>query len=449
MNGVDGVVALRTGHWSVFYPANNGREGLFINLQSFSMALFGPTPWALRAVTATMGVLTVIGLFLLVRDLFGERRALIAGLLQAILIWPVVTSRIGFRAQMSALVLVWALWALLRALELSRSVKRPSWWGLLAGVLVAMGLYTYTGYRVVPLIALLIMAIAITRKTVSKRTIAIGLVSSILVALPLLIYFIQNPETFSSRTEQVTVFHQKTGLILGIGYNALMQLQSPFWRGDFNPRHNACSEPFMSWFAQPFFVIGIFMIVRPLGRRMNRQWLESHWRETLIILWLLIGCLPNLLAESHSQPHGLRLMLIQPALALIAALGIVRTESWLNLRLGRRALWLTPILLCSIALYSYNAIFNRWESSPLMPYAFNYQQLPFVKQIQSTTSTKTRYVVAPRWDEKAYGIPVLAQSVAFLTQSISPEEQAAKNIHYVLDNEVTRSDSVELWYLPW
>src|SRR5947209_5116097 len=73
MNGNDAVMALRTHSWHVFYPANYGREGLFINLQSLSIALFGATPWALRAVGAFMGVLTVIGLFFLVRDLFDER----------------------------------------------------------------------------------------------------------------------------------------------------------------------------------------------------------------------------------------------------------------------------------------------------------------------------------------------------------------------------------------
>src|SRR6266540_242765 len=70
MNGIDAIIALRTGHFSVFYPANNGREGLFINLQAISISIFGATPWALRAVTAMMGVLTVIGLYLLLRDMY-------------------------------------------------------------------------------------------------------------------------------------------------------------------------------------------------------------------------------------------------------------------------------------------------------------------------------------------------------------------------------------------
>ncbi len=30
--------------WKVFYPENNGREGLFINIQAISVAFFGNVP---------------------------------------------------------------------------------------------------------------------------------------------------------------------------------------------------------------------------------------------------------------------------------------------------------------------------------------------------------------------------------------------------------------------
>jgi Dolichyl-phosphate-mannose-protein mannosyltransferase len=93
MNGNDALTALRTGVWHVFYSDNNGREGLFINLQAISIWLFGPTPWALRAVSAVMGVLAVLGLYMLMRDLWGERHALVAGILHSLLIWPVLTRR--------------------------------------------------------------------------------------------------------------------------------------------------------------------------------------------------------------------------------------------------------------------------------------------------------------------------------------------------------------------
>src|SRR3989338_9660055 len=65
MNGNNALSALEAGSFKVFYPENNGREGLFINLQAISVGLFGNNPWSLRIVSAIIGTLTVIGLYLL------------------------------------------------------------------------------------------------------------------------------------------------------------------------------------------------------------------------------------------------------------------------------------------------------------------------------------------------------------------------------------------------
>ena len=64
MNGNNALYALDTappaGGFKVFYPDNNGREGLFINIQALSVKAFGNAPWALRIVSAVFGVLTVL-----------------------------------------------------------------------------------------------------------------------------------------------------------------------------------------------------------------------------------------------------------------------------------------------------------------------------------------------------------------------------------------------------
>ena len=79
MNGNNALEALANKDWKVFYPENNGREGLFINLQSLSVAVFGNKPWALRLVSAVFGTLTVLGLFFLTKVLFvNQQIALLA-----------------------------------------------------------------------------------------------------------------------------------------------------------------------------------------------------------------------------------------------------------------------------------------------------------------------------------------------------------------------------------
>src|SRR3989338_2569954 len=92
----------------VFYPNNNGREGLFLNLQWLSLTAFGPTIWALRFVPALIGLLTVLGLYFLAQELLSALKykgtyryfPLLSAFLLATSFWHVNFSRIGFRAIM-------------------------------------------------------------------------------------------------------------------------------------------------------------------------------------------------------------------------------------------------------------------------------------------------------------------------------------------------------------
>ena len=107
-NGVDALKALDSSDFRIFYPANNGREGLFINLQAISISLFGATPFALRLVSAIIGTLTVLGLYLLAKQLFNRRIASVAAFFLAVSFWHVNFSRIGFRAIMLPFIMVFA-----------------------------------------------------------------------------------------------------------------------------------------------------------------------------------------------------------------------------------------------------------------------------------------------------------------------------------------------------
>ena len=43
----------------LYFAANNGREPLFIYLQTLAVAILGASPYALRLVSALIGILTV------------------------------------------------------------------------------------------------------------------------------------------------------------------------------------------------------------------------------------------------------------------------------------------------------------------------------------------------------------------------------------------------------
>src|SRR3989344_4118569 len=126
MNGSNTLEAIETGNYKVFYPENNGREGLFINLQSLSVRAFGAEPWALRLPSTIFGILTVLGLYLLGRELFSARVGLLGAFLLATSFWHINFSRIGFRAIMAPFFITWALYFLLKSFNQARSKSRAA-----------------------------------------------------------------------------------------------------------------------------------------------------------------------------------------------------------------------------------------------------------------------------------------------------------------------------------
>ncbi len=86
IGGNQGLEAFRTGNFKLFYPENNGRSGLFINLQGLSAGVLGANspsqilqgktwegkPWTLRFPSAILGILTVLGLYFLAKELFED-----------------------------------------------------------------------------------------------------------------------------------------------------------------------------------------------------------------------------------------------------------------------------------------------------------------------------------------------------------------------------------------
>src|SRR5437899_7138532 len=65
MNGNNALENLESHRLALYYPENTGREGLFINIQTASVAAFGNTAFALRFPAAVFGLLTVWAVYCL------------------------------------------------------------------------------------------------------------------------------------------------------------------------------------------------------------------------------------------------------------------------------------------------------------------------------------------------------------------------------------------------
>src|ERR1700722_14592819 len=227
MDGANAQNVAQTGQFKVYYPEDNGREGLYVNILAiaFKYHLLPETaPWSVRFPAAVAGLLTVWGVYLLVAELFKERDegyaiALLASFLLATSFWHINFSRIGFRAILAPLCLTWALYFLIKCLrakpksefgasDRSGSYNKHSpaafWYAIIAGIIFGAGFYTYIAFRIAPLLLLVFLPFFKKDWRFWQRAI-VFLLATFIVALPIGLFFVQNPSSFFGRTAEISL----------------------------------------------------------------------------------------------------------------------------------------------------------------------------------------------------------------------------------------------------
>ncbi|NBD36042.1 MAG: hypothetical protein GVY30_08575, partial [Chloroflexi bacterium] len=92
-HGLDALAILEGDVLPLYFPANNGREPLYIYLVTASVALLGRTPLAVRLPSFFIGMLTLAATYDLARVLWGRRAGRWALAVLAATFWHVHLSR--------------------------------------------------------------------------------------------------------------------------------------------------------------------------------------------------------------------------------------------------------------------------------------------------------------------------------------------------------------------
>lgn len=383
-NGYDAFRSLQDGTWKLFYPDNNGREGLFMILIGGVFALFGVGVWQLKLVSALCGIATVAGTYLLGREVFWRRRdgvalSLLSAALMAGSLWHINFSRIAFRAILLPLILTLSAWLLLRAVRLLRSgrTRSAAFSALGSGIIFGIGLHTYIAWRIAPLVWLVLLIGLLWVYTRHRRALlslaATVLVGATLSAAPLLYTFAQHPEYLSSRSADISVFSQDANIIPLIAKNIVIMLGMFVWHGDQNYRHGYPPHSALEPVAAVAAVIGLLAMLCIAGRMVfsRRRSVEGA------IAWFLLTWFALLLSPAfltmEGLPHALRSIGVLPVVYLFAATGI--GTIW---TLARRApsplrttlIVITLLLSLHTIARDTTTYFTAWAQSPQLHEAF-------------------------------------------------------------------------------
>jgi len=324
-NGLDALRVL-AGARDLYFPANNGREPLFIYLCALSIALFGRSPDALRLVSVCAGTLIVPAAYWLGRELFDRQMGLWSAAIAVTTVWLMNLSRVAFRAGLLPLVGALALAACWRARRL-----RSLGWAAAGGILLGLCLYTYLAARLIPLALGVYLAWCWadrrTRRSIWWPGVGIISLTAALVSAPLWIVLARSGALLA-RADQVSIL---SGAINqgdpagALARNVLRTIASLAHGGDFIPRHNV---PWRAIYAPATAALACAGLLA-LAIRSRRE--EA---ARLILAWLGAMALPTILAEG--APHFLRGAGVLPAVLLLPAVGIETLLDAVGRRWGGR-----------------------------------------------------------------------------------------------------------------
>ncbi len=342
-NGLDAIKAMETSDYKIFYPENYGREGLYINALAVSFKIFGINSFALRFPSALFGILTVLGFYFLLKKLSLSRISISLGIFTLTTsFYHLNFSRIAFRAIMVPFLLTWSFYFFIKGFNiiqkhfirpqkklLYRLTRNPIFNFFIAGLLTGIGFHTYIAYRVVPLIFIFILlfSLIVYKKFINNywRAILIFICGFLIPASPILFYFQQNPLAFTGRTDAVSILNAPdmtppAAFIKSLSYH----LQSFFFTGDNNQRHNHLSLPLLPGVWALFFAIGFFIslkeIIATIIHRFKKIPPTNYFLLSLLaqsIFWIML--IPGILSL-EGIPHSLRIIGTIPAIFLFIIL---------------------------------------------------------------------------------------------------------------------------------
>lgn len=153
----------------------------------WAMKVFGVSLWGWRFASALVDVLAVMPLYALGREMFNRQVAVVASVIMIATPYFIAFARLGYNNSQSLLPVVLALYFLFAGF------KRGSWLYLsCAGIVAALGFYTYTAARLAVLVALFyFLYLLLSRQQKLKQLIVLGVVFSLGflgTVLPFLVY---------------------------------------------------------------------------------------------------------------------------------------------------------------------------------------------------------------------------------------------------------------------
>ncbi len=405
---------------------------------------FGPGLTTLRLPGIIAGALCVPLLYGTMAPLFGARAALIAAAFFASAPMQVTHSKELIQVMLGEFFQLAGLCLLVRGATGPRR-----WLMALAGVPLALCLYTYHAAKLAPLVAFPYVLAVWFEARPRRRSLGLWALAGIGVfaacALPAVYSYVGQLDSLTGRIGG-------TSLLPEIRARGLAPLWEAFWRTLLVFHYE--QGPQYHWFGLGFdpalnCVVAAFLLhglVRSLWR-----WREP--RHLLLLSWVVVGLIPGWL--STEAPRAYRVLLATPPLYLWAALPIARLAAYTADRGPARA-WLrglAALLVLAVPAIDFNYYFYRLYTHPLFHWFQAERMVEAAREMQQRGPGWTGYLLCDTFDANHESMRFLARAwgldmrnVVSLSEVLPLREPSGGALFMLTGGTMPAAAAIRLWY---
>lgn len=409
------------GHaWPIHFQSfNDYKPGLYFYIVLPFVKVLGLNEWAVRIPGASFGVLSIIAIYFLVKELFDdEKLGIVSSLFLAISPWHIHFSRGGWEVNTATFFIISGLLFLFKGLKEELSKKRIVYLTFSSLFLVASA-YTYHAARViVPLLGVcflliywkkilsnikpyiifvvmtLILITPLARDMLSSGTLSRASGVGILADLgPVARVNEQRGEHQGKTTILAKLMHNKAvnyGLFFLNNYFSHFNGEFLFMSGDSIERDKVPETGEMYLFDIIFLLVGFAFLSKEIKN--NKNWL-------FIISWLIVA--PFASSLTFQSPTALRSQNMVIPFVVISAFGFVNIIDWLGKRKMKLLKPLGIVFISLFVVWNFLRYLNMYylHMAKNYPYSSQYGVKELVSYVSENQNKYSDIFITQRYDQ--------------------------------------------------
>jgi 4-amino-4-deoxy-L-arabinose transferase-like glycosyltransferase len=336
-----------------FHSLAEWRTSLYLYSAVPTVAIFGISPMGVRLPAAIFGILSILAMYLLVKELFkNENLALLSAAILTFSPWHLQYSRIGFEVVLAPLLFLLGLWLFFKSLKNGK-------WLFLAVICFTLTPWVYSTAKFFAPFLMLFLLIFWWKEIfqMNKKYLLMAVISGLIVGLPIFYSTLfgggaerfnylsvftdptANPEIGVARQIDARMRGELGEGIKPAFLDRLIHNKFTFWtenilrnyfqafstdflfiKGDPNLRHSIGIGEFYKIEAVAL-ILGLILFFT--NQQVDRK------IKVLIAFWIIVGVIPSAITRDGGM-HASRLILILPPLIILISYGLWKTVTILK-----------------------------------------------------------------------------------------------------------------------